>query len=183
MSATTQSFQQQQLHALYDNHHAWLLGWLRRKLGSAQDAADLAQDTFVRIASRTSRADDLPGLREPRAFLTTIARALVVDFFRRADLERAYLAALATLPEALQPSPQDRLEALQMLEAVGRLLESMTPKTRTAWLLSRLDGLSHAEIAGELGVSVPRVRQYLASAARQAYRLRFGPAPDATVRG
>lgn len=180
MSATP-SFQQQQLHALYDNHHAWLLGWLRKKLGSAHDAADLAQDTFLRIASRTSQPEDLPGLREPRAFLTTIARALVVDFFRRADLERAYATALAALPEALQPSPQDRLEALQMLDAVGRLLEAMTPKTRTAWLLSRLDGLSHAEVADELGVSVPRVRQYLAAAARQAYRLRFGPPPDAAV--
>lgn len=178
MSATTPVLQQQ-VHALYSDHHAWLLGWLRKKLGSPHDAADLAQDTFLRIFSRAPQAAELQALREPRAYLTTIARGLVVDFFRRAELERAYLADLAALPEALQPSPQERLEALQMLEAIGKLLEAMTPKTRAAWLLSRLDGLTHAEIATELGVSVPRVRQYLASAARQAYALRFGAPTDA----
>ncbi|WP_439645857.1 sigma factor [Methylobacillus glycogenes] len=41
--------EQQALHSLYSNHHGWLYGWLKRKLGDAGDAADLAQDTFVRI--------------------------------------------------------------------------------------------------------------------------------------
>jgi DNA-directed RNA polymerase specialized sigma24 family protein len=50
----------------------------------------------------------------------------------------------------------------------------MTPKTRQAWLLSRLDGLPHADIAAQMKVSVPRVRQYLATAARLAYQLQFG---------
>jgi RNA polymerase sigma-70 factor (ECF subfamily) len=41
--------------ALYTDHHGWLQGWLRRKVGNAFDAADLTQDTFVRIL----------GVREP----------------------------------------------------------------------------------------------------------------------
>ncbi|WP_407058407.1 sigma factor [Zoogloea oleivorans] len=39
----------QQVHALYSDHHAWLFGWLRKKLGCAHNAADVAQDTFLRI--------------------------------------------------------------------------------------------------------------------------------------
>ena len=67
---------QQQMHTLYDEHHGWLFGWLRRKLGSSENAADLAQDTFVRIiASR----DALLGVREPRAFLVTTAQRLIID--------------------------------------------------------------------------------------------------------
>ncbi|MDU5679729.1 sigma factor, partial [Pseudomonas aeruginosa] len=31
---------------LYQDHHGWLQGWLRRRLGCAENAADLAQDTF-----------------------------------------------------------------------------------------------------------------------------------------
>jgi thioredoxin-like negative regulator of GroEL len=54
------------------------------------------------------------------------------------------------------------------------MLDALTPKTRMAWLLSRLDGLAHAEIAAKLGVSVPRVRQYLAKAARHVYLYQFG---------
>ncbi|WP_049298462.1 sigma factor, partial [Pseudomonas aeruginosa] len=33
---------------LYQDHHGWLQGWLRRRLGCAENAADLAQDTFAR---------------------------------------------------------------------------------------------------------------------------------------
>jgi len=162
------------LHSLYSEHHGWLQAWLRRRLGSRHDADDLAQDTFVRLLLRAPQAAGVDGLREPPAYLTTVARGLLIDFWRRGDLERAYLADLALQPEALQPSPEERLAAVQMLQAVDALLQGLTSKTRAAWLMSRLDGCTHAEIAAQLNVSVPRVRQLLANAARHAYQLRFG---------
>ena len=64
---------QQQVQSLYSEHHGWLLGWLRKKLSCPHGAADVAQDTFVRIiASR----DALFGMREPRAYLSTTAKRL-----------------------------------------------------------------------------------------------------------
>lgn len=176
MSAADES-----VNLLYRSHYGWLQAWLLRKLGGADDAADLAQDAFVRLLAPRMQPV-LATLQEPRAYLTTIARGLLVDHYRRADLERAYLADLAALPEALHPSPEERLQAVQTLQALDDLLASLTPKTRAAWLHSRLDGMTHAEIATALRVSVPRVRQYLANAARHSYELRFGrPRPvDAT---
>ena len=159
---------------LYAGHHGWLLGWLRHKLGCQHQAADLAHDTFLRILG--NRRDPLDDLREPRAYLTTIARGLVVDQYRRRELERAYLESLAAEPEATGGSPEQRQLVLEALMEVDRLLDGLSAKARAAWLYSRLDGLPHAEIAGLLGVSVPRVRQYLATVARQCYELRFGPA-------
>ena len=158
--------------SLYRNHHHWLKHWLGKKLGCSFQAADLAQDTFVRILG--GRQEQLVGLREPRAFLTTIARGLVIDFYRRRTLEQAWLAHLAELPEDEAPSPEQQQILLETLISVDRLLDGLPPKTRAAWLYSRLDGLSHAEIAAHLQVSVPRVRQYLATAARHCYELRFG---------
>lgn len=157
---------------LYASHHGWLQGWLRHKLGCAQHAADLAQDTFVRILGTPQ--DKLHEVQELRAYLTTVARGLVIDHYRHRELERAWLESLAHLPEAVAPSPEHRLLVLEALMAVDRLLDGLSPKARAAWLYSRLDGLTHAEIAGLLGVSIPRVRQYLATAARQCYVLRFG---------
>lgn len=162
------------LHSLYSEHHGWLQAWLRRRLCCTHDAADLAQDTFVRLLARPALVESSDVLREPRAYLTTVARGLLVDFWRRGELERAYLADLALQPEALQPSAEERLIAMQMLKAVDLLMQGLTPKTRAAWLMSRLDGLTHAEIAKQLQVSVPRVRQLLENAMRHAYRLRFG---------
>lgn len=163
------------LHSLYSEHHSWLQAWLGRRLRCTHDAADLAQDTFVRLLARPASAEGPEVLREPRAYLTTVARGLLVDFWRRGELERAYLADLALQPEALQPSPEERLAAMQMLRAVDALMQGLTPKTRAAWLMNRLDGFTHAEIAQQLQVSVPRVRQLLENAMRHAYRLRFGP--------
>lgn len=82
--------------SLYRDHRGWLLAWLNRNLGCRQRAEDLSQDTFVRLLGRP----ELPGLREPRAFLAKVARGLMIDHFRRAALEQAYLAELALVPEA-----------------------------------------------------------------------------------
>lgn len=90
------------IQALYSEHHGWLKAWLRSKLGNAADAADLAQDTFLRLLGKGEALE----LHTPRAFLRTVARGLVIDHWRREELERAYREALAQVPEAEAPSPR-----------------------------------------------------------------------------
>lgn len=147
-------------------HHGWLRGWLHRRLGHAGDAADFAHDTYLRvIESRTALAD----IREPRAFLTTLAQRVMVSHFRRREVERAYLDALAQSPEELAPSPEERAIVLETLFEIDRLLDSLPPKVRTAFLWAQLDGLPYAEIAERLGVSLSSVKQYMARAIRHCY--------------
>lgn len=78
------------------------------------------------------------------------------------------------VPEAEQPSPEEQMLILEDLKAIDRMLGSLSSKARAAFLYSRLDGLSHGEIAERLGVSVSRVRQYLAQAMRQCYVALYG---------
>ncbi|MFP3701352.1 sigma factor-like helix-turn-helix DNA-binding protein, partial [Burkholderia sp. SIMBA_013] len=80
---------------------------------------------------------------EARALLTTIAKGLVIDHQRHAALEHAYLAYLADLPEAHAPSPETQAEQMQALMQLDRLLDSLPPKARSAFLLSQLDGLTY----------------------------------------
>ncbi|WP_433768675.1 RNA polymerase sigma factor [Pseudomonas putida] len=156
--------------ALYRDHRGWLLGWLRRNVTCPQRAEDLSQDTFVRLLGR----EDLKEPREPRAFLVAIAKGLLFDYFRRAALEQAYLAELMLIPEAEQPSVEEQQMILEDLKNIDRLLGKLSSKARAAFLYNRLDGLSHGEIAERLGVSVPRVRQYLAQGIRQCYIALYG---------
>ncbi|WPP02133.1 RNA polymerase sigma factor [Pseudomonas sp. HR96] len=156
--------------SLYRDHRSWLLTWLRRNIACAQRAEDLSQDTFVRLLGR----EQLNCPREPRAFLLAVAKGLLFDHFRRAALEQTYLAELASLPEEQQPSPQEQHLILEDLQAIDRLLGQLSSKARAAFLHSRVDGLGHAEIAERLGVSVPRVRQYLAQGMRQCYVALYG---------
>lgn len=156
--------------ALYRDHRGWLLTWLRRNVACPQRAEDLSQDTFVRLLGR----DELQTPRQPRAFLATIAKGLMFDHFRRAALEQAYLNELMLIPEAEHPSQEDQLLILEDLKTIDRLLGELSSKARAAFLYNRLDGVSHGEIAERLGVSVSRVRQYLAQATRQCYIALYG---------
>ncbi len=155
---------------LYRDHRDWLFHWLRKTVQCPHRAEDVSQDTFVRLLART----DLQPPREPRALLATIARGLLVDQFRRNDLERAYLEELAQAPEDLHPSPEDQALILESLREIDRLLGQLSSKARAAFLFNRLDGLGHAEIAERLGVSPSRVRQYLAQGMRQCYIALYG---------
>lgn len=154
----------QRLQAIYLDHHAWLFGWLRRRLINSADAADLAHETFVRLLGRPPH--QMQTLREPRAWLTTAAHGLMVDHVRRQALERAYLDALAHAPEATHPSPEDRLQLLETLVRIDTMLDGLAPKARAAFLLSRLEGLVYADIARQLGVCLSSVEKYMASALR-----------------
>ncbi len=173
MSAPPTGLPRHDLRALYSDHHGWLRAWLRGRLSNPSDAADLAQDTFLRLLVGSPQTP----LREPRAFLATVARGLVIDHFRRSALERAYLDELAACPDAQSPSPEQQALLLEALREVDRLLDGLSPNARTAFLLDRVDGMPQAEIAQQLGVSTRRVRQYIAQALRQCYLAAYGAAP------
>jgi RNA polymerase sigma factor (sigma-70 family) len=153
------------LARLYGEHHHWLLGWLRRKLDCADQAADLAQDIFLRlIHARLRGVADPASLREPRAFLATVADRLVANRHRRLSLERAWADALAGLPEAHWPSPEQQAAARQALRRLDTALDTLPERARRAFLLSQFDGLTYAQIAAELAVTERSIKRYMAQA-------------------
>lgn len=153
--------QQEQLHHLYSEHHGWLLSWLRKKLGCGHHAADVAQDTFMRILSAPQA---LFGMSTPRAYLVTTARHLMADRAKRDAIEQAYLAELTLWCENDQfaITPEESAVALQTLMLLGQALENLSERARQAFLLHFFDGETHAAIAATLGVSTKSVQKYLA---------------------
>lgn len=158
------------VQALYTDHHLWLVRWLKRRMYNSDKALDIAQDAFVRILSQQKPLDQL---QEPRAWLASIAKGLLIDKARREALEQAYLDTLQQLPETESISAEDQWLLLELLEKVDALLHELKPKVRTAFLLSRLEGLSYAEIAQQLGVSRPSVEKYIATAMLHCYNQRY----------
>lgn len=149
------------LDSLYREHRGWLENWLRRRMGNAWDAADLSQDTFLRVLGSSQSMVDI---REPRAYLLTVGKRLLSNFYSRRSLEQAYLDALANLPEACVPSPEQRWILLQTLQALDELLDGLPAPVRRAFLLSQLEGLGYREIAERLKVSERTIKRYMAQA-------------------
>lgn len=145
---------------IYEQHHSWLHGWLRGKLHNACDAADVAHDTFVRIlVSRNAMQ-----IREPRDYLTTIARGLVIDRYRRRAIEVAYLEVLAARPEVTEISEEDKAVVIETLVAVDKALASLGVRAQKIFMMSQLDGLSYQQIAEELNLSLTTVKKHMVRA-------------------
>jgi len=157
--------------SLYSSHHGWLHNWLWRKIGCRDGAADIAHDTFVRVLD----AGALDALREPRAYLSTIANGLLVNHWRRLTLERAYLDALAQQQDGpLAWSPEERALAIEALMQVDAMLDRLPSKVREAFLLSQIDGLTYGAIAVQLQVSERMVKKYMAQAMLQCLLIANG---------
>lgn len=147
---------------LYSEHHRWLLTWLQQRMAYPDNAPDAAQDTWLRILASHAHLS----LREPRAFLATTARRLLIDRARRQSIEQAYLESLQRSIENQggEASPEQILEAVQLLTGLAEVLNGLSAKARQAFLMRHLDGASHAQIAEHLGVSNKMVQKYLVQA-------------------
>ncbi|GAB7532233.1 sigma-70 family RNA polymerase sigma factor [Pseudomonas sp. 3A(2025)] len=167
MPTSTDSYTHQ-VSGYYTAHHGWIQAWLSKRLGNSSDAADLAHDVFVRLLARPRQFDSDS---HARAYLHTMSRHVCVDFWRRREVEHAWLEVLATRPEACAPSEEHRAVVLEALEQVHGMLARLPPRVAQAFLLAQLDGLTYKQIGEQLGVSARSVTKYLAQAMYQCLLL------------
>ncbi|WDZ96228.1 sigma-70 family RNA polymerase sigma factor [Herbaspirillum sp. WKF16] len=149
------------LSELYRYHHRWLQGLLQRKLGNAFDAADLAHDAFLRLLLKPRAFDSSEGAR---AYLSTVAKGLCVDLWRRRQVEDAWLQASEAIGYRLEISEEERLEIVEALYQVDAVLGRLSEKAAHAFILVQIHGMTYKEVAREIGVSDRMVKKYMAKA-------------------
>jgi RNA polymerase sigma factor (sigma-70 family) len=142
---------------LFRAHYPWLCARLRRHLGTHASVEDIAAETFVHLLESPA----LTPIREPHALLTTIARRLVYQLWRRRDLERQHLEHLQQTDLVGGRSPEELLQLSQTLNSLDRTLDRLPGKVRATFLMSRVDGLTYPQIAAELGISQRSVSVYM----------------------
>ena len=140
-----------------------LLQFLTRRAGR-NAAEDVAQDTWLRLRERS----DPEAWRAPRAVLFTTAANLATDAHRRSTAADKLFSRddVGEGPASSGVDPEARADALGRLERLAAALEQLPPACREAFLLNRLDGLSHAQIAARLGISTKSVQRYIERALR-----------------
>lgn len=155
---------------LYRQESTWLISWLLKRIESRELAADITQDTFERLIKR-KRLHQIATIREPRAYLTTIAHGLLADHWRRRTIEKAWLETASSLPHEEIPSPEVQHIILETLTEIDQMLDGLKPAVRKAFLLAQLDGLTGKQIAQQLNVSLATAERYIAKAFRHCYAL------------
>lgn len=152
------------LEKLYQNNFSWLQNWLRDRLSCSYQAADLAQDTFIRLLTVPDVNGKIDAIREPRSYLVTVAKRVMIDHFRRKTIEQSYLQALMQQPEQEVISAEQSTIMLETLYRVDAMLNELGPKVKSAFLMSQLKGMTYREIAAEMQLSESSVKKYMAKA-------------------
>ena len=128
-----------------------LLRFLRRRSRTHRAAAaeDIVQTVWLKLRER----DDSQTWEEPRAVLFTTAANLETDTYRRQiSAEKVFSSEAADLQTACpRPDPEAQADAAGRLERLAAALEQLPPQCREAFLLNRLEELTHVEIAARLG--------------------------------
>lgn len=138
--------------ALYRAYAPWLVAFLARRFGR-EAAEDLAQETFLRLAK--SPIDP----RSPKALLARIALNVAQDHLRREQAQkRPRLVSGEDLPEGV--TLPDQHETLLHRQVVAKLPRNL----RDVYVLSRFGGMTYAEIAAHLNISVKAVEKRMTQA-------------------
>lgn len=125
-----------------------------RIVRDAAEAEELTHDAYLR--ARRALEQGTPGNLE--AFLWQTARNLALDHLRRRKVRSLHEPGDLQSADAIvvadpQPSIEDQTIQRDMVQAFNRALLTLPPRARSAWCLSRLEGLAYPEIAKRLGVS------------------------------
>jgi RNA polymerase sigma-70 factor (ECF subfamily) len=151
---------------LFREHNAALLRFAAAKLGSEQEARDVAQEAYVRLL-QLDRPETISYLR---AFLFKIASNLAMDRLRA---RRRMPPAPAGTDEdlvAFDLSPERQCAGQEMVAVLKQALQELPVKCREIFVLHRVEGLSRAEIAIRMGLGERMVRLYMARALEHVRR-------------
>ena len=144
-----------------ENYYRELVCFLNAKLGNRQVAEDVVHDAYVRVLERSS---DTP-IEQPRAFLYRTALNLVIDGHRRNVVRQVEPLEVLDSEERFEtPSPHGSFDHGQRLDLLQRALDELPPLCRESFLLRKLDGMSHPEIAERLGISRSLVEKHIVNA-------------------
>jgi RNA polymerase sigma factor (sigma-70 family) len=133
------------------SHYDDLLAFVSRKVRDRVTAADIVQDSYLRLAALPQGE----AVQNPRAYLFRTAANLITDHWRLNDRQPASLDDTECHEPARdpQPSPEGKALSHEELAIVAAAIETLPPRTREVFQLHKFEHLSYGEIAVRLGMA------------------------------
>jgi RNA polymerase sigma factor (sigma-70 family) len=151
------------IERLFAAHGGALRALFYRRIRNRADAADLAQEVYVRML----RIPDPETIRDMEAYLFTVASNLAREYAAREGRRgtSVHLEEGAVPDELMETAAVDaQIDTAQQVQRLRELLRELPPRWHAAIVMQYVQGLSQAEIADRLGVSVSMVKKYLGKA-------------------
>src|SRR5262245_27477945 len=151
----------ERLGALFDAHYQRLYRLARRLSPSAEDAKDLVQETFLRVARAPLAVPD--GTSSEEAWLVRIMVNICRDRWRQAKVRKR----LGPIAETAPRMASDQEAALIARSLVQTALARLPPRRRAVIVMYELEGVTIGGIAKQLGVTAVTVRWHLSRGRRE----------------
>jgi RNA polymerase sigma factor (sigma-70 family) len=148
---------------LYLTHRHALVDYAAPIVGCRAKAEDVVQDAWLRF---NQGADNANPLTQPVGYLYRIVRNLAFDLNRRTSLENRHTTREDALDEHISNTPSPEQQALHVdeLRKLQHALSRLPERTRQAFILHRLQGLTFQQIGAQLGISVSLAHQLVRDA-------------------
>ena len=153
------------LEAVYRAELPGIRRLLTARTGSAAEADDIAQDLWLRL-----RAVPVGPIANPVGYLYRMALNLALDRARGERRRVAREADWGTEADEAVSSPAEQADARQRLARVLAAIETMPPGAARVFRRVRVEGASHAVVAGELGISTSAVEKHIVVALKHLAR-------------
>jgi RNA polymerase sigma factor (sigma-70 family) len=150
------------VHDLIRRHHNSLMHFLSRRLRVAEDAADVAQETYIRLLQYEGSRE----IHSPSSLLFRIAINVAHDLGRTEQTRQAGKQCQIDdldLPSD-QPTPEREISGQQDLAILYQAIADLPPKCQQAFLLSRVRHMTYPEIGRHCGISVKMVEKHISHA-------------------
>jgi len=125
---------------------------------SPELSEDLSQDIFARIWLKRKK---LAEVEQFEGYLFITARNLIFDHLRKKVFSGGYDEYFQEYFRDAALSPDQKLEFKEFEKSIQQAIADLPPQQQTAFRLSRFQGLSHEEIARQMGVSRATVKSYI----------------------
>ena len=144
---------------VFIENNLFLKRFLTRYLRSEQDIEDVIQEVYLKAVNAEQKKD----IEHPKAFLFTIARNLALNELNRKSRQMTnYIEdCLGSLPQETGESIENEYQAKQTLGIHCEAIAALPEKCRRVYLLRKVHGLAHKEIAERLGISLSGVEKHL----------------------
>lgn len=152
---------------LFREHNASLLGFLRARLHSAQEAREIAQEAYVRLLD----LDNPNAVSYLRAYLFRTAANLATNRLQQRSSREQIDTLVFFEPEPVGAPPERQLTAEQELALIRQALEELPPKCRMAFILYQLHDLTLEETAKRMSLQTRMVKRYVARALAHCKRV------------
>ena len=144
---------------LYERYCRRLHGFVLRYIKQNEDAEEIVQEVFVKIWESRNKIDAYSSFE---SFLFTVAYNTTISLLRKRTNEKKYLEHIKSMQQPNNsPDLIDEIHFNELNDRVQSLLNELTPRQKEIFQLSREEGLTHAEIAIKLDISVNTVKKHM----------------------